>query len=138
MKSLRDLACLSILVVLSGCDSKMPTGTDSEVEMTWPSNADGDVFRRLVAHDFDFHHEYSIDFNVDFESWPPPAIAIESLKSHYPSTKIIPPDLEYGGYVQFQVVDRLTYDLVIEVQQKATALVADFGGRCDSWGVMQE
>ena len=39
--------------------------------MSWPETADGDVFRRLQSSQFDFSSLREIDFNVDFEHWPP-------------------------------------------------------------------
>jgi len=37
----------------------------------WPNDADGDVFRRMQKSEFDFDKAIDIDFNVDFDSWPP-------------------------------------------------------------------
>jgi len=37
----------------------------------WPDDADGGVFRNLAANAFDFSKQYSVDYNVDFDSWPP-------------------------------------------------------------------
>ena len=36
--------------------------------MTWPSDADGDVLRRLEQSGFHFSKSTLIDFNVDFQS----------------------------------------------------------------------
>ena len=106
--------------------------------MSWPANADGDVFRRLKASGFKFEVEYVIDYNVDFESWPPPQAAIAALRTEFPNAKIIEPEDDFGGYVQFQERSRLTYPRVIEVQESVTAAMAQYGGVCESWGVMQE
>ncbi len=40
--------------------------------MTWPQDADGDVFRQLQKSGFDFTKLYVVDFNVDFAKWPRP------------------------------------------------------------------
>jgi hypothetical protein len=32
----------------------------------------------------------------------------------------------------------VTYELVMSVQREMSALVADFGGHCESWGVLQD
>lgn len=106
---------------------------DSE---SWPSDADGDVLRRLQASDFDFGLEYNIDFNVDFESWPPPSSFLEQLRATYPSAQAIDPDQNDNGYVRFVVRSRITYQLVKFVQQSVSQMAAPFGGVCESWGVL--
>ena len=104
---------------------------------TWPADADGDVFRRLEARDFDFAAAYEIDFNVDFEDWPPHPKALAWLKSTYSEITVYEPQEEFGGYVQFKLRSKLTYTLVIDTQAEATAGVEHYGGACESWGVIQ-
>lgn len=106
--------------------------------MQWPDDADGDVLRGMEEDGFDFSRQHAIDFNVDFESWPPMPQAIAILKRHYPSATIQEPEDDGAGYVQFQVTALVSYDLVMKVQRDVSTLMADFGGRCESWGVMQE
>lgn len=60
--------------------------------MPWPNDADGDVFRRLESHGFDFTKEYDVDFNVDFDDWPPPAESVNLLKSKYNNVEIVEPE----------------------------------------------
>jgi hypothetical protein len=43
---------------------------------------------------------------------------------------------EEDNYFVVQLIARLTYDLVIEVQRKLTAATAKFSGQCDSWAVL--
>ena len=105
--------------------------------MAWPLDADGDVFRRLDASGFDFCQVHLIDFNVDFAAWPPPEHAIAALRENYPDLGIFEPDEHGEGYVLFKVKAALTYDLVVFVQKSVSALVAPYGGACESWGVMQ-
>ncbi len=112
--------------------------------MTWPNNADGDVFRRLTAHHFDFAKEYDVDFDVDFETWPPPAEAVELLESNYPNLKLIEPDAEdlakgeTHGYVNFEIRSRVTYEFVISIQCEVSKLMEAYGGCCECWGVSQD
>ena len=112
--------------------------------MSWPKDADGDVFRRLEDNGFDFEREYEIDFNIDFNSWPLANETVDFISGLYPSAKVIEPDeedIENGetiGYIQFQVVSKLTYDLVMSIQKEVTEKVKKYGGWCESWGVMQE
>ncbi|MBT9495569.1 MAG: ribonuclease E inhibitor RraB [Paucibacter sp.] len=100
----------------------------------WPDDADGDVLRRMKARDFDFEQPCLIDFNVDFEVWPPSETAMRMLEQQYPSTKAYPSGT--GGYVQFQIYGKLTYDLVICTQRDVSQEMAEFGGVCESWGVL--
>ena len=106
--------------------------------MDWPNDVDGDVFRRMEHHDFDFSKYHAIDFNVDFKAWPPMPEALEFIRKRYPGATVHEPDGDGVGYVQFQVHALVTYDLVMQIQREMSALVADFGGRCESWGVMQD
>lgn len=104
------------------------------MDQDWPSGADGDVFRRLETHDFDFKPSHTIDFNVDFEQWPPAKAAIEALRAIYPELEVFEPDSSGAGYVQFQVQSRLSYELVIEIQASVSALMQPYAGVCESWG----
>jgi hypothetical protein len=104
----------------------------------WPNDADGDVLRRLEAGGFDFSRNYPVDFFVDFPSWPPPADALSALKAAFPDLKVVEPDGATAGYVAFDVLAPVTYDLVTRVQAQASALVAAHGGSCESWGVLHD
>ena len=109
--------------------------------MNWPKDADGDVFRRLESNDFDFSLDYEIDFNIDFDHWPLSQNECAWVLQHYPNAEIIDPDeeaIEDGieiGYVRVTLVNKLSYDFVMEVQQQMTEQMADIGGFCESWGV---
>ena len=102
----------------------------------WPNDADGDVLRRMKQKGFDFSKPHLIDFNVDFEDWPPADEAVEWLKREYPSSIVHPPTEEMNGYVQFQVFERLSYELVAGTQSYVTEKMSKFGGYCESWGVL--
>lgn len=102
----------------------------------WPSDADGDVFRRMEASGFDFCKETAIDFNIDFDTWPPPTELIETLRTQFPKVEMYSSDATRNGYVLVVVRARLTYELVIFMQNSLTALAASSGGICESWGVM--
>jgi hypothetical protein len=106
--------------------------------MSWPANADGDVFRRLEASGFNFDAEHVVDYNVDFDSWPPPQAALAVLRENYPNAQVHEPEDRLGGYVQFQERGRLSYRRVIDVQHMITDAMRPYGGVCESWGVMQE
>lgn len=107
-----------------------------EITMNWPDDSDGDVFRRLEADGFDFSKSYAIDYNVDFDSWPPLPEAIERLRKLYGDVEIFNPDEEGDGYVLFQVFSPVTYERVTTVQRQASAAMGPYGGICESWGVL--
>jgi len=102
----------------------------------WPDDADGGVFRKLAAADFEFGKSWSVDYNVDFEAWPPPDAALELLRSMYGALAMYSPDRGDIGYVQFQIVGSVTYDGVTSIQHQASTAMQPFGGVCESWGVM--
>ena len=111
--------------------------------MKWPEDADGDVLRRLESRGFDFSQEYDIDFNVDFDVWPPPEKALALLQLEYDIVIIEPQKdtstgMEFSGYVSFQRRARLTYELVIRTQADVTEKMRPFQGRCDSWGLLHD
>jgi hypothetical protein len=87
---------------------------------------------------FDFAQPHLIDFNVDFEGWPPMTEAVALIKRWYPNTVVHEPRGKGRGYVRFRVHAPVSYNLVMKVQREVSNLMADFGGRCESWGVMQD
>jgi hypothetical protein len=108
----------------------------------WPDDADGDVLRRLEAQGFDFTKEYDIDFNVDFEKWPPSADAIKELGSNYQLVEVIEPETVEGegfeGYLTIKIRSKVSYDFVVATQAKVKALMKQYGAWCDSWGVLHD
>jgi hypothetical protein len=102
----------------------------------WPDDADGDALRRLVENGFDFEESWLVDFNVDFEVWPPAKAALEGLESEFGQLAVYAPEEGSLGYVQFQVRDRLSYESVTSIQRRATAIAGPFAGVCESWGVL--
>ena len=108
------------------------------MQRDWPNDVDGDVFRRLEESGFDLSKYHEIDFNVDFKRWPPMPEALTHIRARYPNAVVYEPSGEDRGHVQFQVHARVTYELVMRIQAEMSALLADFGGYCQSWGVMQD
>ena len=102
----------------------------------WPDDVDGDVLRQMEEGGFDFSLAADIDFNIDFEAWPPSVQFMAELAAHYPDAEVVDPeeDDDGDGYVQVVVRDFLTYELVMRVQGELTALAAPYGGVCESWG----
>jgi hypothetical protein len=107
-----------------------------QIASIWPDDADGDVLRSLASRGFDFAKPWSVDFDVDFESWPPAPAALELLGSMFGEVFVYPPEAGDAVYVQFKVVARVTYELVTSVQLRATCAMSPYGGVCESWGVL--
>jgi hypothetical protein len=103
--------------------------------MSWPSDADGDVFRRLESNGFDFSKSYAVDYNVDFDSWPPHPAAVDLLRSEYGNIEANESDDGEAGYVQFRIIGPVTYEGVTSVQRRVTSTLQAYGGVCESWGV---
>lgn len=109
---------------------------DATDPTTWPDDADGDVFRRLLADDFDFFVPHTVDYNVDFDDWPPSDEALSRLAQLVGEFEVIEPDEEGDGYVCFQVTGLVTYEGVMRVQRETSEALEPFGGVCESWGVL--
>ena len=107
-----------------------------EHEMIWPNDADGDVFRSLEEDGFDFLKDHSVEFNVDFEHWPPSPEAISLLKEKYENLEILEPTDGFDGYIKIQISAKLSYELVTGVQRDITNLIRNYGAKCESWDVM--
>ncbi len=90
--------------------------------------------RRLNAAGFDFNTPTQIDFNVDFDDWPPSEAVFEAISRAFPNATISSED----DCVLVQLLRRVSYELVIATQAKLSALSGGFGGHCNSWGVMQQ
>ena len=109
--------------------------------MEWPQDADGDVFRRLLAADFDFDRKHEIDFYVDFADWPLPPRTRNEISNLFPNCEFVEPDdedIEEGdlsGYVHIRITELLTYEFVLQKQDDITDLMKKYGGICEAWGV---
>lgn len=103
----------------------------------WPDDVDGDVFRRMQLSGFDFETPTDIEFNVDFDTWPPADEFVDRLRAQFTKVEIFPPASDGDGYVQFVVHAPLTYELVMFIQSSISELASAFGGVCESWGALQ-
>ena len=107
-------------------------------QTAWPGDVDGDVFRRMQSSGFDFETPIDIDFDVDFDAWPPADEFLDSLREQFSKVKTYPPAADGDGYVQFAVHAPLTYELVMFIQSTVSELASPFGGVCESWGALQQ
>jgi hypothetical protein len=111
----------------------------SDINATWPDDADGDVLRKLESVGFDFSQSYAVDFNVDFHSWPPADQAVNLLESMFGAVEQCDPeDADESGYLLFKVHGPLSYEIVTSVQRRATSAMAPFGGICETWGILHQ
>jgi len=101
----------------------------------FPADVDGDVLRRMLANGFDFSAPARIDFNIDFDDWPPSPDLLVELEKRFAEVTVHDPD-EYSGYVSFVVTAQVTYELVMSIQRSASEMASPFGGICESWGVL--
>ena len=99
--------------------------------MSWPTDADGDVFRSLEADGFDFSAPALIDFAVEVKDPATWGDAVDAAVDAFPDAGIG----EEEAYFVVQISAPLTYDFVVATQKKLTEVTAPFGGKCDSWGV---
>ncbi|MEZ8095620.1 ribonuclease E inhibitor RraB [Photobacterium swingsii] len=103
--------------------------------MKFPHDSDGEVLNRLYQDGFEFSLPTTIEFMVDFNSWPPTDKAINALQSEFGALEFYQPEDDCLGYVLFTISDILSYELVINTQAKASDLAQEFGGVCEAWGV---
>jgi hypothetical protein len=107
--------------------------------MNWPDDVDGDVLRSLEKDGFNFDKEHMIDFNIDFNQWPPSKEALDIIVKEYPEAKLYDPDPDIEdscGYVLISIQSKLSYELVMFMQKEITEIMKPYGGWCESWGVM--
>jgi hypothetical protein len=108
----------------------------SQPPSAWPDDEDGQVLRRLDEKSFDFTQRYVIDFVVDFDSWPPEPQALNEIRKLFPVATEYVDDVSGQGSITVKVEAILTYQLVVDTQSQLTRIAQQFGGWCDSWGVL--
>jgi hypothetical protein len=102
---------------------------------TWPNDDDGDLLRKLENDGLDFSVAHQVDFQIDFERWPPASQAIQFLEKLYGQCTVVEPDEDSDGYVEVAKNMLVTYEGIIAVKEQITALLKPFGGVCDWWDV---
>lgn len=100
--------------------------------MDWPDDADGDLMRHLQGGGFDFARAAEIDFNIDFDDWPPDSSIIPVLRSEFPGAEITAEE----EWVTVKLTAFVTYPFVVAMQADLTRIAAAYGGRCESWGIL--
>ncbi|WP_243372503.1 ribonuclease E inhibitor RraB [Geotalea sp. SG265] len=100
---------------------------------TWPNDDDGDLLRELEKDGFNFDAVHQVDFQINFERWPPPPQALQFLEKLYGPCAIVEPDEESDGYVEITKRMVLTYEGVVSAKEEITMLLKPFTGYCDWW-----
>lgn len=108
----------------------------SNARDVWPDDADADVLRRLRDKGFDFSLHHLVDFNVDFDAWPPNPIARQRICREFPLVTEYVDEVSGVGSLVVKVDDMVTYRLVVDTQRRLSELASEFGGWCNSWGVL--
>jgi regulator of RNase E activity RraB len=110
--------------------------------MNWPNDDDGDLFRLLAEQGFDFDKKVKVDFEIDFDHWPLTEKEKNTITRHFPGCEFNDPDEEDiaegedTGTVNLHIHSRLTYEFIVNTQKEITEKVKQYGGWCESWGVM--
>jgi hypothetical protein len=107
--------------------------------MNWPDTKDGKLFNRLARQGVNFNKPHYIEFNVDFDHWPPPIAAINELQSRFGTIKVFEPscqDNAQAGYIALKTFTTVTYEFVMDTQQEITDCVSRYGGYCNSWAIL--
>ena len=105
--------------------------------MDFPGDAHGDALRRIYAdEDFNPENEYLIDFNVDFNSWPPSNEAIKILEAKYGKVDYYEDDDGKDGYLNVQINGLVSYDFIISKMDEISEMIENEDGYSNCWGVM--
>lgn len=111
--------------------------------MDYPTDANGDVFRRLESHGFDFKSPHDVEFFAVFpDEEAADKVAKQYVADHHAGEKLANVETKPArdGGMELVVVKSMlvTYENVSGFEDKLANRVAAAGGRLDGWGVMQE
>jgi hypothetical protein len=104
----------------------------------WPPDADGEVLRSLKEAGLDFSKPYQIHFNIDFDDWPPKPEAIALLRALFPTTQMAETSGGKHGSVRIELLERLSYEVIMGIQMEVSREMRPFGGVCKCWGVLRK
>ena len=111
--------------------------------MKYPDTLNGDVFRRLEQHHFDFTKEYTVDFHAVFATEEEADIIakmyLSDLRAGHKISNIETKPHEAGGMCLDLAVDMIvSYASITDFEDKLANRVATVEGYLDGWGVLQE
>ena len=104
--------------------------------MAWPNDADGDALRRLEENGVNLALPHAIDFDIEFQNWPPDEDLVKRLQNLYGRVSIYPPEGGAFGFVSVKILAVPSYEFVVRTQEELSALSRSSGGVCESWGVL--
>lgn len=107
--------------------------------MNWPKTKDGELLRRLHRDGINLFAPQKLEFNVDFNYWPPSAEVLTLLKSKYRDIKLYEPgeyDESQEGYVSVRTRSVVSHEYVTRTQHEITEVVGAYGGYCNSWALL--
>lgn len=107
--------------------------------MDWPKNKDSDLLKRLASDGINLTQPHMVEFNIDFDHWPPSDEVFSLLKTKYTNVKLFEPgsnDELQEGYISVRVRSSISYEFVTNMQRELTEAVAAHGGYCNSWAVL--
>lgn len=110
--------------------------------MQFPDDANGDVFRRMQQHGFDFAVEHVVDFHAVFateaEADQIARMYVADHKAGDKLSNIETKPYEKGG-MELILSKRMhvTYENVTSFESKLAARVSQVDGYLDGWGVGQ-
>lgn len=112
-------------------------------KMAYPDDENGDVFRRMDRHGFDFSKEHVVDFHAvmatEEEADKVARMFLADHKSGQKLEKIETKAHEIGG-MRLNLAKKMfvTYESVAEFESLLAERVSQFEGYLDGWGVMQQ
>jgi regulator of RNase E activity RraB len=111
--------------------------------MTYPDDKNGDVFRRMERHGFDFSKEHVVDFHAvmatEEEADKVARMFVADHKAGQKLEDIETKPHEVGG-MRLDLAKRmiLTHESVTAFESLLAERVSQFDGYLDGWGVMQQ
>jgi len=109
--------------------------------MNYPDDTNGDVFRRMEAHGFDFTTEHVVDFHAVFATEEDAdriaRMYVADHKTGEKFTNIETKPFEQGG-MALTLSKRMlvTYEAVSAFESKLAERVSQVDGYLDGWGVL--
>jgi hypothetical protein len=110
-----------------------------QVQMKFPDDETGDVFRRMQESEFNFSEEHIVNFHAVFstaEEADKIALMFVSDTSRYENIETQPYD-EGGMELTISQKMLLTYESVSSLENLLASRVGLVEGYMDGWGVMQ-
>lgn len=111
--------------------------------MPYPNDANGDVFRRMEKHGFNFEIEHIVDFHAVFatekEADQIAKMFVEDRNAGKQLVNIETKPHEVGGMcLDLAVRMMVTYNAVCEFEDLLAERVASVEGYIDGWGVLHK